>query len=73
MRTDALANPHISMEDINFSLLGGIGLEKKISMHKALFVELRYENSGELLVVHGGNGNTHASARYLSFTGGLKF
>lgn len=73
VRTDALANPHISMEDINFSLLGGIGLEKKIPMHKALFVELRYENSGELLVVHGGNGNTHASARYLSFTGGFKF
>jgi hypothetical protein len=73
VRTDALSNPHISMEDINFSLLGGIGLEKKISMRKALFLELRYEKSGELLVVRGGNGNTHASARYLSFTGGFKF
>jgi len=73
VHTDALHNPHISLDDINFSLLGGLGLENKISKHKTLFLELRYEKSGELLVVQSINGNSHASVRYLSFVAGFKF
>lgn len=73
VRTDAIYDPHISLDDINFGLLGGLGMEKKISNHKSLFLEFRYENSGELLVVQANNGNTHASVRYLSFIAGFKF
>lgn len=73
VRTTALSDPNTSLNNINFGLLGGLGVEKKISKRQALFLECRFENSGELLVVHSGNGNSHASVRYLSFNAGFKF
>ncbi|HEY5749591.1 MAG TPA: outer membrane beta-barrel protein [Chryseolinea sp.] len=73
VHNDAQPDRHIALNDVNFSLLGGLGLETKISKHKALFLEFRYEKSGELLVVRSDNGNTHGSVRYLSLVGGFKF